>query len=151
MCSFYPSPEQIFINLGTPVLGYIWMSVSVCVYVEEFTGGQSKGVSRAVLRLLTYSFWKLEIRESKKKLILFLSISKCLGAWGEGEELRVQERATCTKGKQLHYTPTIGTVGFTLLKFFLCALPVYVCPLSVFQILIHIDIYVDLYFNDFLT
>lgn len=45
VCSFCPSPEQIFINLGTPVLGYIWMGVCVCVYVEEFTGGQSKGVS----------------------------------------------------------------------------------------------------------
>lgn len=84
----------------------------MCVYVTEFTGGQSKGVSRGLCQTLDLHILKLEIRQNKRRLILFLFISKCLGAGGEGEELGVLERAICTKGKPLHSPPSPGMLGF---------------------------------------
>lgn len=97
--------------------------MSVCAYVAEFTGGQGKGVSRGLHSTPDLFILKLEIRESERRLIIFLSISKCVGASGEGGELGDKRRATCTEGKRL-YSPTISLLFlfsffffFTLLKF----------------------------------
>lgn len=82
--------------------------VSVCVYVAEFTEDRVKVCLQGYFRLIHSETGK----ESKRRLIIFLSISKCLGACGEGEELSVQERATSTKGKQLHSPFTTGMLRF---------------------------------------
>lgn len=57
---------------------------------------QQRRVKVCPKRCVTHFHLKLEIR-----LIISLSVSKCLAACGEVEELVVQRRETRTEGKQL--------------------------------------------------
>lgn len=56
--------------------------------------------------------------ESERRLILFLSISKCLGACGEVKQLERGERRA-RKVRRLPSSPVTGTLGFYLMKLFL--------------------------------
>lgn len=59
--------------------------------------------------------WEQGGAKSERRLILFLSISKCLGACGEVKELEREERPA-RKVRRLPSSPVTGMLGFCLMK-----------------------------------
>lgn len=114
---FIPPPSR---SLSISRLWGAFERVSVCVYVPEKRGRQSKGVSLGLLLDSVLLMLKLGTRKkSERRLILFLSISKCRGACREVKELERGEQSA-QKVRKLLSSPVTAVLGFYLLKLFFC-------------------------------
>lgn len=114
---FIPPPSR---SLSISRLWGAFEWVSVRVHVSEKRGRQSKGVSLGLLLDSVLFMLKLGTRKkSERRLILFLSISKCRGACREVKELERGEQSA-QKVRKLLSSPVTGVLGFYLLKLFFC-------------------------------
>lgn len=97
---FFPLPEQIPISLLYFSLG-VRVRVWVCVCVVSFSGAEQKVCVHGSVWFI--SSLALEVGESKRRLILSLPVSKCVGVCGRKKGSSSAARgASCTEGKQPH-------------------------------------------------